>query len=84
MRLRTRRTLLRDTFRKSQASYLEFVATAEQCALRLSPDFKLAWQSVYQLQRLLKEQQSIRFEYLSKARHLDCARFESLDAIARR
>jgi hypothetical protein len=84
MRLRSRRALLRNTFRKSQASYLEFVATAEQCALRLSPDFKLAWQNVYQLQRLLKEQQSIRFEYLLKVRHLDCSRFESLDAIVER
>jgi hypothetical protein len=84
MRLRSRRTLLRDTFRKSQASYLEFVATAEQCALRVSPDFKLAWQNVYKLQRLLKDQQSIRFEHLLKACHLDCSRFESLDAIAER
>lgn len=84
MRLRSRRTLLRDTFRKSQASYLEFVTKAEQCALRVSPDFKLAWQNVYKLQRLLKEQQSTRFEYLLKARHLDCSRFESLDAIAER
>ena len=84
MRLRSRRALLRDTFRKSQASYLEFLNVAEQCALRVSPDFKLAWQNVYQLQRLLKEQQSIRFEYLLTARHLDCSRFESLDAIAER
>jgi hypothetical protein len=84
MRLRRRRTLLRDTFRKSQASYLEFVAKAEQCALRVLPEFKLAWQNVYNLQRLLKEQQSIRFEYLLGARHLDCSRFESLDAIAER
>jgi hypothetical protein len=38
----------------------------------------------YQLQRLLREQQSIRFEYLLTARHLDCSRFESLDAIAER
>jgi hypothetical protein len=60
------------------------VATAEQCALRVSPDFKLAWQNVYKLQRLLKEQQSIRFEYLLKVHHLDCSRFESPDAIAER
>jgi hypothetical protein len=84
MRLRSRRTLLRDTFRKSQASYLEFVDLAEQCALRVSPDFRLAWQNVYKLQRLLKAQQSIRFEHLLKAHDLDCSRFESLDAIDER
>ena len=49
MRLRSRRTLLRNTFRQSQASYLEFLDVAEQCALRVSPEFKLAWQNVYRL-----------------------------------
>jgi hypothetical protein len=82
MRLRSRRTLLRNTFRKSQASYLEFLNVAEQCALRVSPEFKLAWQNVYRLQRLLMEQRAIRFEYLLKARALDCSLFETLDAIA--
>lgn len=58
IRLRSRRTLLRDTFRKSQASYIEFLDVAEQCALRVSPEFKLAWQNAYRLQRLLMEQRS--------------------------
>ena len=49
MRLRSRRTLFRNTFRQSQASYLEFLDVAEQCALRVSPEFKLAWQNVYRL-----------------------------------
>ena len=84
MRLRSRRTLLRDTFRKSEASYLEFLDVAEQCALRVSPEFKLAWQNVYRLQRLLMEQRAIRFEYLLRARVLDCSLFETLDAIAER
>jgi hypothetical protein len=84
MRLRSRRTLLRDTFRKSQASYLEFLDVAERCALRVSPEFKLAWQNVYRLQRLLMEQRAIRFEYLSRASVLDCSLFETLDAIAER
>ena len=84
MRLRSRRTLLRNTFRKSQASYLEFLQVAEQCALRVSPEFKLAWQNVYRLQRLLMEQRTIRFEYLLETRVLDCSLFETLDAIAER
>ena len=84
MRLRSRRTLLRDTFRKSEASYLEFLDVAEQCALRVSPEFKLAWQNVYQLQRFLMEQRTIRFEYLLQTRVLDCSIFETLDAIAER
>ena len=83
MRLRSRRTLLRNTFRKSQASYRVFLDVAEQCALRISPEFKLAWQNVYRLQRLLMEQRAIRFEYLLKARALDCS-LETLDAIAER
>ena len=84
MRLRSRRSLLRDTFRKSEASYLEFVDLAEQCALRVSPEFKLAWLNVYRLQRLLIEQRTIRFEYLLQTRLLDCSNFETLDAIAER
>ena len=82
MRLRSRRTLLCDTFRKSEASYLEFLDVAEQCALRVSPEFKLAWQNVYRLQRLLMEQRTIRFEYLLQTRVLDCSIFDTLDAIA--
>jgi hypothetical protein len=84
LRLRSRRTLLRDTFRKSQASYLEFLDLAEKCALRVSPDYKLAWQNVFKLQRLLNEHQTIRFEYLLQTRILDCSLFETLDAIAER
>jgi hypothetical protein len=84
MRLRSRRTLLRNTFRKSDASYLEFLGVAEQCALRVSPEFNLAWQNVYRLQRLLMEQRAIRFEYLLQTRVLDCSIFETLDAIAER
>jgi hypothetical protein len=84
MRLRSRSTLLRETFRKSRASYLEFLQVAEQCALRVSPEFKLAWQNVYRLQRLLMEQRTIRFEYLLETCVLDCSLFETLDAIAER
>ena len=84
MQLRSRRTLLRNTFRKSQASYREFLDVVEQCALRVSPEFKLAWQIVYRLQRLLMEQRTIRFKYLLQTRVLDCSLFETLDAIAER
>src|SRR5450755_799362 len=82
--LRSRRTLVRDTFRKSQASYLEFLDVAEQCALRLSPDYKLAWQNVFKLQRLLKKREDMRFAHLLQACNLDCSLFETLDDLADR
>ena len=82
--LRSRRTLVRETFRKSQASYLEFVDVAEQCALRVSPDYKLAWQNVFKLQRLLKKRADMRFAHLLQACNLDCSLFETLDDLAAR
>jgi hypothetical protein len=82
--LRSRRTLVRDTFLKSQASYLEFVDVAERCALRVSPDYKFAWQNVFRLQRLLKEREDMRFEHLLHACNLDCSLFETLDDLAAR
>lgn len=82
--LKSRRTIVRDTFRKSQASYLEFLEVAEQCALRVSPDHQSAWQNVFKLQRLLKQQEGIRFTHLLHTRNLDCSLFETLDDLAAR
>ncbi len=76
--------MVRDTFLKSQASYLEFVDVAERCALRVSPDYKFAWQNVFRLQRLLKEREHMRFEHLLHACNLDCSLFETLDNLAAR
>jgi hypothetical protein len=84
MGLRSRETMVCDTFRESQASYLEFRDVAQQCALRVSPDYKLAWQNVLKLQRLVKERQTMRFTYLLQTRDLDCSLFETLDGIAER
>lgn len=82
--LRTRRTLVRDTFRKSQASYSEFLDVAEQRALIVWPDYKLAWQNVFKLQRLLKQREEMRFAHLLQACNLDCSLFETLDDLAAR
>jgi hypothetical protein len=82
--LRSRRTLVRDTFQKSQESYLEFLDVAEQRALKVSPDYKSAWQNVFKLQRLLKKREDMRFAHLLQACNLDCSLFETLDDLAAR
>jgi len=76
--------MVRDTFLKSQASYLEFLGVAEQRASRVSPDAKLAWQKVFKLQRLLNERQTMRLMHLLRTRNLDCSLFETLDDVAAR
>jgi hypothetical protein len=80
--LRSRRILVRETFQRSQASYLEFLDVAEPCALRVSQDYKLAWQNVFKLQRLLKKREDMRFAHLLQACNLDCSLFETLDDLA--
>jgi hypothetical protein len=80
--LKSRHATVRDTFQKSRASYLEFLDEAEQCALRVSPDYQLAWQSVFKLQRLLQKRQTVRFSHLLQRANLDCSLFETLDDLA--
>jgi hypothetical protein len=60
------------------------VDVAEQCALRVSPEYKLAWQNVFKLQRLLKKREDMRFAHLLHSCNLDCSLFETLDDLAAR
>jgi hypothetical protein len=52
--------------------------------LKVSPAHKQAWQNAFSLQRLLKQRESFRFEYLFSRGKLDIAGFKSLDGIAER
>jgi hypothetical protein len=73
-----------DTFDKWVNSYLAFLKIAEGRALKVSPAYKLAWQNAFNLQRLLKRRQSLRFKYLFAGGKLEFATFKSLDGIAER
>jgi hypothetical protein len=77
-------TLAYDTFDKWVNSYLEFLKIAERRALKVSPAHKQAWQNAFNLQRLLKRRQSLRFKYLFAGGKLDFATFKSLDSIVER
>jgi hypothetical protein len=81
---KSRAALIHDTFRKWVESYFDFLNTAEQRALIVTPDYKLAWQNAFKLQRLLKEQQALRFEYWFGRGDLDQVTCQSLDNIATR
>ena len=77
-------TVAYDTFAKWVDSYLEFLKIAERRALKVSPGHRQAWQNAFNLQRLLKRRQSLRFKYLFAGGKLDFATFKSLDRIAER
>jgi len=53
---------------------------AEPCALRVSQDYKLAWQNVFKLQRLLKKREDMRFAHLLQACNLDCSLLQECNA----
>jgi hypothetical protein len=55
---------VRDAFRRSKDSYLEFLGIAERRAIVVSPDHRLVWQNAFRLQHLLIQQQYLRFEHL--------------------
>lgn len=84
MGTKSQAALAYDTFAKWVNSYLEFLKIAERRALKVSPAHKQAWQNAFNLQRLLKRRQSIRFKYLFAGGKLDFATFKSLDSIAER
>src|SRR5271163_1690238 len=81
---KSRATLIHDTFRKWVGSYFDFLNIAEQRAFIVTPDYKLAWQNAFRLQRLLKEQQGLRFEIWFGRGDLDQVTCQSLDSIATR
>jgi hypothetical protein len=77
-------SLVRDNFRKSLESYLEFLKIAEQRALSVSPDHKVAWQNAFSFQRLVKKRQVLRFEFLLKNDMFDSKTISSVAAIEER
>jgi hypothetical protein len=84
MGTKSQAALAYDTFAEWVNSYLEFLKIAERRALKVSPAHKQAWQNAFNLQRLLKRRQCIRFKYLFAGGKLDFATFKSLDSIAER
>lgn len=81
---KSRAALVYDTFRDWVDAYFEFLLIAEQRAFIVTPDFQAAWQIAFKLQRLLKEQQGLRFEYWFGCGDLPQVMCQSLDSIARR
>jgi hypothetical protein len=79
-----RAAIVHDIFRRSQKSYLDFVDAAERRAIEVSPDKKVAWQTIFRLQRLLKKRQSWRFEYLFGRAQFDEMTLRSLTNIEER
>ena len=46
-----RAAIAHDIFGRSQKSYLDFVDAAERRAIEVSPDKRVAWQTIFRLQR---------------------------------
>jgi hypothetical protein len=81
---KSRAAQIHDTFRKWVESYFDFLKIAEQRAFIVTPDYKLAWQNAFRLQRLLQEQRALRFEYWFGRGDIDQQACQSLDCIATR
>jgi hypothetical protein len=79
-----RATVVHDTYKKSVESYRQYLKIAERRAIELSPERKLAWQTVFRLQRLLNERQASRFEYLFGRGKFDGVTWKSLSSITER
>jgi hypothetical protein len=79
-----RATVVYQTFRDYLGSYREYLQIAERRAVELLPERKLAWQTVFRLQRLLNERQTLRFEYLFGRGKFDEVTWKSLSSIAER
>lgn len=79
-----RATVVRDTYTKYVESYRKYLKAAERRAIELSPERKVAWQTVFRLQRLLNERQASRFEYLFGRGKFDDVTWKSLSSITER
>src|SRR5450631_3602818 len=84
MRWKNRGARVRDTFRKYlKASHANSKFT-ERRALEVSPDQKLALLNCFRLQDLLRERETIRFEFLLEIHSLDCFLIKSLEEMEQR
>ena len=82
--MRSRHSLVRDTYRKNMKRFREFTAFCEQRAIEISPDKEPLLLNCFKLWDLLIDQRANRFEYLLKSKCLDCSIFKSLDEIDER
>jgi hypothetical protein len=84
LRMRSRRAIVRDAYRKYLKSTRYFMKWAGERAVKVAPDQSAALLKCFRMQVLMNEQQSIRFESLLKSNFRDWALLKSLDAIAQR
>jgi hypothetical protein len=75
---------VRESFRQYLKSCHAISKITEHRALAVSPDKKLALLNCFRLQDLLRERETIRFEFLLEIYALDCSLITSLDEIHQR
>jgi hypothetical protein len=82
--LKSRRAMVRDVFREYLKSRRDFMKWAGHRAIGIAPDHSAALLKCFHLQALMNEQQSIRFDFLSKSKSVDFALFKTLDEVSQR